>query len=400
MSRIALRTMSATGAYAPVRTSPATTTRPVVSSVSTATRRLALSASSAIRWSRTESLIRSAILSGCPSVTDSEVNSRPATVLSILLWNGRMKRTCRPASGTRVSAGESPGDLVPDDVGERGLGPARDLDGASVGGQDDRLVVGAAEDRSPADVVDDEEVAALAGQLGAPEVEHRAGGVAGLGGEAHDDGVLAGPVVGYLGEDVGVLRQLDGRRGPVVRLLDLGLADRRGPEVGGRRGHHDRVGGGGRADDRLAQLLGRLDAYDVDAGRVGQGHVGADEGDVGPPRGSGPGEGVALEAGGPVAEEPDRVEVLAGAAGGDDHLATGEVLGGVGAAVEQPAHQLVDLVGIRQAALAGVGAGEAADSGLDDDRPPVAEGGDVGLRGRVLPHLGVHGRGEDHRAAC
>ena len=61
----------------------------------------------------------------------------------------------------------------------RGTSTAR-----SVGGQDDRLVVGAAEDRSPADVVDDEEVAALAGQLGAPEVEHRAGGVAGLGGEA------------------------------------------------------------------------------------------------------------------------------------------------------------------------------------------------------------------------
>ena len=152
-------------------------------------------------------------------------------------------------------------------------------------------------------------------------------------------------------------------------------------------------------DDRLAQLLGRLDAYDVDAGRVGQGHVGADEGDVGAPRGRGPGEGVALEPGGPVAEEPDRVEVLPGAAGGDDHLATGEVLGDVGAAVEQPAHQLVDLGGLRQPALAGVGAGEAADGGLDDDRPALAEGGDVGLRGRVLPHLGVHRRGEDHRAA-
>ena len=34
----------------------------------------------------------------------------------------------------------------------------------------------------------------------------------------------------------------------------------------------------------------------LDAGRVGQGHVGADEGDVGAPRGGGPGQGVALEA--------------------------------------------------------------------------------------------------------
>jgi hypothetical protein len=51
--------------------SPATTTRPVVMSVSQATRPVGSSASTA---SRTASEIWSAILSGCPSVTDSEVN--------------------------------------------------------------------------------------------------------------------------------------------------------------------------------------------------------------------------------------------------------------------------------------------------------------------------------------
>ena len=51
--------------------SPATTTRPVVISVSHATRPFGSSLSTA---SRTESEIWSAILSGCPSVTDSEVN--------------------------------------------------------------------------------------------------------------------------------------------------------------------------------------------------------------------------------------------------------------------------------------------------------------------------------------
>ena len=54
-------------------TSPATCTRPVVASVSTATRD---SGSLASRASRIASLIWSQILSGWPSVTDSDVKSR------------------------------------------------------------------------------------------------------------------------------------------------------------------------------------------------------------------------------------------------------------------------------------------------------------------------------------
>src|ERR687886_701578 len=68
--------MVAMSAYPAVVTSPATCTRPVVTSVSTATRLRGSSLSSA---SRIASLIWSAILSGWPSVTDSEVNRRLAT---------------------------------------------------------------------------------------------------------------------------------------------------------------------------------------------------------------------------------------------------------------------------------------------------------------------------------
>src|SRR5689334_3503421 len=57
--------------YVVVEISPETTTSPVFTSVSHATRPLG---SSAITASRTPSEIWSAILSGCPSVTDSEVN--------------------------------------------------------------------------------------------------------------------------------------------------------------------------------------------------------------------------------------------------------------------------------------------------------------------------------------
>src|SRR6516165_4574578 len=57
--------------YVSVVISPATTTSPVVISVSQATRPFGSSVRTA---SSTESEIWSAILSGCPSVTDSEVN--------------------------------------------------------------------------------------------------------------------------------------------------------------------------------------------------------------------------------------------------------------------------------------------------------------------------------------
>src|ERR671926_1417308 len=72
------RTIVGMSTYPDVVTSPATCTRPVVTIVSTATR---LPASWARRASRTPSLIWSQILSGWPSVTDSEVKRRYVTAL-------------------------------------------------------------------------------------------------------------------------------------------------------------------------------------------------------------------------------------------------------------------------------------------------------------------------------
>src|SRR3954447_14013700 len=177
MSTILWRTSWAIGAYDVVVTSPATTTRPVVNSVSTATR---LWGSSARRASSTVSLIWSAILSGCPSVTDSEVNSRPGTVC--VSWSG----------GDCVPIMKPGGHFVPNDVSQHGLGTPRHLGGRAVGAEDHGLVVRAAEHRSPADVVDDQQVAALARQLGAGQVENGGAPVAGLGREAHDDRTRVG----------------------------------------------------------------------------------------------------------------------------------------------------------------------------------------------------------------
>src|SRR4051794_19535746 len=148
-------------AYPVVVTSPATCTCPVVISVSTATR---LVGSSAMRASRIESLIWSAILSGWPSVTDSEVKRRRDTVL----LGGRGLSAGR-ASLTVGCCGPALTHEVPDRVGQRLLGSEGDQCLGAVGAEHDRCVVGTFEAGGvpgDADLVDDEQVGALGGQLG------------------------------------------------------------------------------------------------------------------------------------------------------------------------------------------------------------------------------------------
>src|SRR5919107_2893988 len=70
MPRIVSRAICGMSTYVEVEISPDTTTRPVLTSVSQATRPYGSSRSTA---SRTPSEIWSATLSGCPSVTDSDV---------------------------------------------------------------------------------------------------------------------------------------------------------------------------------------------------------------------------------------------------------------------------------------------------------------------------------------
>src|SRR3954454_9893922 len=154
MDRIRSRTSAAIGAYASVVTSPAHTHSPAVSSVSRATRLVGSPASSA---SRTVSLIWSAILSGCPSVTDSEVKSRPATcVLPVpcSCWCGASPRPCAAtitAGRAPVSDGLPPGcHRVPDHVRQRGLRAAGYAGRVALGVEQDGLVLRAAEDLPPA----------------------------------------------------------------------------------------------------------------------------------------------------------------------------------------------------------------------------------------------------------
>src|SRR5919201_2254901 len=78
MSASLPRTFEGMSTQMSVVISPATTTRPVVISVSQATRPFVSSVSTA---SRTVSEIWSATLSGCPSVTDSDVNRKSRTAI-------------------------------------------------------------------------------------------------------------------------------------------------------------------------------------------------------------------------------------------------------------------------------------------------------------------------------
>ena len=171
------------------------------------------------------------------------------------------------------------------------------------------------------------------------------------------------------------------------------------PEVGGGGGHHDRVGRGrGRAtaSRSCAVVSTRTTLTPAGSGSV---DVGGHQGDLGAAGGGGPGQRVALQARGAVAEEADRVEVLAGAAGGDHDVATGQVGRRDAPRASTSRQTLEDLVRLGQPALAGVGAGQPALGGLDDQGAALAQRGDVGRGGGVLPHLGVHRRGEHDRAA-
>src|SRR5688572_14339069 len=101
------RTILGMSTYVSVVISPATTTRPVVISVSHATRP---SGSSRNTASSTVSETWSAILSGWPSVTDSEVNrnSRPVTAAKPTYWPGAHSLLSGPSAH---QAGEQCGQI-------------------------------------------------------------------------------------------------------------------------------------------------------------------------------------------------------------------------------------------------------------------------------------------------
>src|SRR5687767_4187029 len=214
--------------------------------VSTATRD---SGSLASRASRMASLIWSQILSGWPSVTDSEVKSRSeegtdpwdsgmcsgkVTQLPYWLANGRaaacvpmLRRRCLRRSGARKNPAQLGADPVNDDGGDVLLGARGRLWIRAGAGQNDHGIVVLAEHLVRSHVVDHQQVAALALEFGLGVLEDVAVGIPRFGGKANHE--LAGSAgvadLDELLEDVGVPDQGDDRVGMAVPLFDLGAGN-------------------------------------------------------------------------------------------------------------------------------------------------------------------------------
>ena len=144
-----------------------------------------------------------------------------------------------------------------------------------------------------------------------------------------------------------------------------------------------------------ASSLGGLDVDAVDAGGLGEGDVGGDQGYVRPAAGGGGGEGNAHAAAGAVAEEADRVDRLAGAARGDEDA---EAVPGALAGGQLSFDPRQQLGWVGKAALAVLAArGEGALLGLDHVDAALAQGRQVGLGRRIGVHAVVHRRRDQAR---
>ena len=238
--------------------SPATTHRPVVTSVSHATRPYGSSARTA---SRTLSLIWSAILSGWPSVTDSDVNvclltncSSSATVASTVAHARRTAGRSGPPSSATTRSSTTPASAS--FVSSGSLLDARRRRRAAAPGscrprtRRRRALTSLATMRSTR----------LAASFAAACSPHALG----LGREADDD--LAGALArAERGEDVD--GRLEHDLGDAVALLQLLGGDRLGPEVGDRRGHDHRVGRRRRGPCTASCISSAVStAHDLDAG--------------------------------------------------------------------------------------------------------------------------------------
>ena len=106
-----------------------------------------------------------------------------------------------------------------------------------------------------ADVIRDDQIAALRGELRARVLEH----VLGLGREPDEQRRAPLALLAELGEQIGIRDELDRRLRTELAALELFFRFARGPVVGDRRGHHDHVGTLRRVAERALQLRRALD---------------------------------------------------------------------------------------------------------------------------------------------
>ena len=292
--------------------SPATRQRPVVTKVSQATRR---SGPAARMASRIESEIWSAILSGWPSVTDSEVKVQ--LVICSLLWGcalGGVGSMPRPLGDRRRRRGRRRRPPACRSAARRTASPSAPRMSTS-------LVSCSKPTPGAATSLATMRSSALA-RAASPRRSRARRAVS----AANPTRVCPSDRRGAeVGEDVGGGLELDHRH--PVALLDLVRRRRRRAEVGDGGGHDDHVRRRRTRQHRVLHLGGGLDPDHARCRRApaidGRRH----EGDLGAAGGRLVGEGVALLARRAVADDAHRIDRLAGAAGGDQHPRAGEVPG-------------------------------------------------------------------------
>ena len=236
------------------------------------------------------------------------------------------------------------------------------------------------------DLVGHYEISPLGGQLCPAECDELRPGC-GLRRKTHDH--LARPAPGAQpGQDVRSGDQLQRHR--CARLFQLLVGGHGRAVVGYGRRHDDHVCPVTRRQCRLFHLGRAFHPYDLGPRRWGQ-RARGDKGDGCPPLDEFGRDGVALLARTAVGNVADRVERLPGPARGHDGRDTGQRAGPV---PEHGGEGGDDLVSVRQAPLAVVPTRQSALRRVEYVHAAPAQKGDVVLHGRVLPHLGVHGRAD------
>ncbi len=201
---------------------------------------------------------------------------------------------------------------------------------------------------------------------------------------------------GEPGDDVGVLDEVDAIEDAGL-LGELLIRCFSGPVVrDGSRHDHD-VGGCRGIPHRLTQLRGRADRAHGDARmpRLGE-HVGSDvrcnQFDIGAAGRRLGGERDSLPSARAVAEEPHRIDGFAGATRRHDDAHPHQIL-----RRQQREGPFDDHLGLEHPPRTGVTTGQLAVAWAEDADPALAQGPDVGLSGRMPPHLGVHRRRDRDR---
>jgi len=185
-------------------------------------------------------------------------------------------------------------------------------------------------------------------------------------------------------------------RGEVVgALFPLAVAGFGRSVVRDGGGGEDEVGAAVR-QRRGVHLLGRGHVHARDAGRRRQRGGPGDERHIGAAAGGGPGEREPHRPGRAVREEADRVDGLARGAGRDEDAPPCERAG-----LRQPVGDVgEDLLRLREPPVPDEPAGEGAVGRGEHLGAVGAEGGEVALGRRVGPHVVVHRRADEHRAAA